>query len=96
MLFFSLILSNEKLLAYPFWIHVASAFPLGLLDTNILLLFIEILRPVPLQDVFLLQIQSVGVTSLTRTIFCLRICNYSDIYISMLFFSHTQMLMQIC
>jgi hypothetical protein len=60
MLFFSLILSKEKLLASPFWIHVASAFSLDLLDTNMLLLFIEILRPVPLQDVFLLQMQSVG------------------------------------
>jgi hypothetical protein len=74
MLFFSLMFLKETMLAPPFWVQLACAFPLGLSGTTLHFLFIIILRPVPLQDVFLLPIPSVGTsTSLTKTEFCLRI-----------------------
>jgi hypothetical protein len=48
------------LLARPFEIHLACTFPQGPSGTSLLVLFIVTLRPVPLQDVFLLPTESVG------------------------------------
>jgi hypothetical protein len=56
---FSLMLLNETLLALPFCIHLACTFPLGLPGTAFIYLSVVILKPVPLQDVFLLPVQSV-------------------------------------
>jgi hypothetical protein len=48
--------------------------PLGPSATTLIFLFITILRPVPLQHVFLPTMQSVGpLTSLTKAVFFLQI-----------------------
>jgi hypothetical protein len=51
---------------------LACALPQGPSGTSLLVLFTLTLRPVPLQDVFLLQTQSAGtLTYLTQIVFCL-------------------------
>jgi hypothetical protein len=74
MLFFSLMFSMETFLALPIWIQLACAFSVGLSGITPVSHFVVILKPVSLQDVFLPPMLSVGtVTSLTKTVFCLRI-----------------------
>jgi hypothetical protein len=58
------------LLSLTYSTLLVCAFPLGLSGTSLPLLFTVTLRPVPLQDVFLLPVQSVGTkTYLTETAF---------------------------
>jgi hypothetical protein len=64
-------LLNVTLLALPYYIQSVWAFPQGPSGTSVLFLFIVTLRPVPLQDVFLLPTQYVGtLTYLTQTVIC--------------------------
>jgi hypothetical protein len=79
------------LLALPVCIKLACALHLDLSVTNLLPLLIVILKPVPLQDVFLLVMQSVGIlTCITDTLFCLQILFslvFTSIYILWTFFA---------
>jgi hypothetical protein len=69
-----LMFSKEKLVAHLFLILLACAYPLGLSETILLLLYTVISRSVPQPDVFLLPMQSVGAsTSLITTVFGLLI-----------------------
>jgi hypothetical protein len=70
--FFLLMLLKAKLVAHLFLIQLVCAYPPGLSETTLLLLYTVISRSVPLPDVFLLPMQSVGAsTSLTKTVFFL-------------------------
>jgi hypothetical protein len=70
--FFSLMFLKAKLVAHLFLIQLVCAYPLGLSETTLVLLYTVISRSVPQPDVVLLPIQSVGaLTSLTKTVFCL-------------------------
>jgi hypothetical protein len=72
MLFFLFMLLKAKLVAHLFLILLFCAYPLGLSETTLLLLYIAVLRSFPQPDVFLLPMQSVGaLTSLTKIVFCL-------------------------
>jgi hypothetical protein len=63
-------LLKAKLVAYLFWIQLVCAYPLGLSETTLLLLYIVISRSVPQPDVFLLPMQSVeALTYLKRLYF---------------------------
>jgi hypothetical protein len=67
---FSLMFLKEKLVAYLFFIQLVCAYPQGLSETILLLLYTVISRSVPQPDVFLLPVQSVGAsTSLTKIVF---------------------------
>jgi hypothetical protein len=70
--FFSLMFLKAKLVSHLFLIQLVCAYPLGLSESTLLLLYIVISRSVPQPDVFLLSMQFVGAsTSLTKIVFCL-------------------------
>jgi hypothetical protein len=70
--FFLLMFLKTKLVAHLFLIQLVCAYPLGLSETTLLLLYIVISRSVPQPDLFLLLMQSVGAsTTLTKIVFCL-------------------------
>jgi hypothetical protein len=72
--FFLFMFLKAKLVAHLFFIQLVCAYPLGLSETNLLLLYTVISRSVPQPDVFLLSMQSVGAsTSLIKIVFCLLI-----------------------
>jgi hypothetical protein len=67
---FSLMNLKAKLVAHQFLILLVCAYPLGLLETFLLLLYTVISRSVSQLDVFLLPMQSVGAsTSLIQIVF---------------------------
>jgi hypothetical protein len=67
---FLLMFLKEKLVAHLFLIQLLCVYPLGLLETVLLLLYTVISRSVPEPDVFLLTMQSVGAsTSLIQIVF---------------------------
>jgi hypothetical protein len=69
--FFSPMFLKAKLVAL-FFIQLVCAYPPGLSETTLFLLYILISRSVPQPDVFLLPMQSVGAsTSSTKIVFCL-------------------------
>jgi hypothetical protein len=61
--FFSEMFLKAKLIAHLFLILLVCAYPLGLSQTTLLLLYIIISRSVPQPDVFLLPMQSVGAST---------------------------------
>jgi hypothetical protein len=72
--FFLLMFLKEQLVAHLFLILLVCAYPLGLSETILLLLYTVISRSVPQPDLFLLPMQSVGAsTSLIQIIFDLLI-----------------------
>jgi hypothetical protein len=63
---------KEKISCSSVLIQLVCAYPLGLSETTLLLLYIVISSSVPQPDVFLLPMQSVRAsTSLTKIVFCL-------------------------
>jgi hypothetical protein len=60
---FLLMFLKAKLVAHLFLIQLVCAYPLGLSETILLLLYIVISRSVPQLDVFLLPMQSVGAST---------------------------------
>jgi hypothetical protein len=74
MILFLLMLLKETLFTLPFCSQLACSFPLGPSGTTQQFLFIVMLRPVSVIDVFLLSMQSVGTwASLKKTVVCFRI-----------------------
>jgi hypothetical protein len=73
---FLLMFLKAKLVAHLFLILLVCAYPLGLLETILLLLYTIISRSVPQPDVFLLTMQSVG--ALTSPIDCIRLTDVSQ------------------
>jgi hypothetical protein len=70
--FFLSMFLKAKLVANLFLIQLVCAYPPGLSETTLLLLYIVISRSVLQPDVFLLPMQSVGAsTSLKKIVFCL-------------------------
>jgi hypothetical protein len=68
--FFLLMFLKAKLVTHLFLIRLVCAYPLGMLETSLLLLYTVISRSVPQPDVFLLPMQSVGAsTSLIQIVF---------------------------
>jgi hypothetical protein len=66
---FLLMFLKAKLVAHPFLILLVCAYPLGLSETILLLLYTIISRSVPQPHVFLLPMQSVGAsTSLIKIV----------------------------
>jgi hypothetical protein len=71
---FLLMFLKAKLVAHLFLILLVCAYPQGLSETTLLLLYIVISRSVPQPDVFLLPMQSVGaLTPLIKIVFGLLI-----------------------
>jgi hypothetical protein len=67
---FLLMFLKAKLVTHLFLIQLVCAYPLGMLETFLLLLYTVISRSFPQPDVFLLPKQSVGAsTSLTMIVF---------------------------
>jgi hypothetical protein len=60
---FLLMFLKAKLVAHLFLIRLVCAYPLGMLETFLLLLYTVISRSVPQPDVFLLPMQSVGAST---------------------------------
>jgi hypothetical protein len=74
MTFSFLMFLKAKLVAHLFLIQLVCAYPLGLSETTLLLMYIAISRSVPQPDMCLLPMQAVGAsTSLTKIVFCLLI-----------------------
>jgi hypothetical protein len=65
MLFSLLMFLKTKLVAHLFWILLVCAYPLGLSETTLLLLYTVISRSVPRPDVFLLPLPVLSIGALT-------------------------------